>query len=58
MGVTFDVRKSTGEVVGNSNGKFVTDASGSILISGVEPNTTLVITEVETISGYILDKTP
>ena len=56
--VTFQVNTSEGTVVGNANGKFVTDSSGSILIENLAPGTTLVVNELETKEGYELDQTP
>ena len=41
--VEFLVTKSDGSVVGDANGKFVTDSTGTFLVKGVEPGTTLVI---------------
>lgn len=52
------VTESNGTVVGNRNGKYVTDSVGTILIDGLDPNTTLVIKEVRAKSGYVLDDTP
>ena len=49
---------SDGAVVGDSNGKFVTDSTGSFLISGIDPGTTLVIRETRAKPGYLLDDTP
>ena len=54
----FMVTESNGTVVGNRNGKYVTDSVGTILIDGLDPNTTLVIKEVRAKSGYVLDDTP
>lgn len=56
--VEFMVTESNGTVVGNRNGKYVTDSAGTILIDGLDPNTTLVIKEVRAKSGYVLDDTP
>ena len=57
--VEFMVTESNGTVVGNRNGKYVTDSVGTILIDGpLIPNTTLVIKEVRAKSGYVLDDTP
>lgn len=56
--VEFMVTESNGTVVGNRNGKYVTDSVGTILIDGLDPNTTLVIKEVRAKSGYVLDDTP
>ena len=56
--VEFMVTESDGSVVGNSNGKFVTDSAGTILIEGIDPDTTLVVKEVRAREGYVLDDTP
>lgn len=56
--VEFLVTKSDGSVVGDANGKFVTDSTGSFLVEGVEPGTTLVIKETRAKPGYLLDDTP
>ena len=56
--VEFLVTKPDGSVVGNSNGKFVTDSTGTFLVEGVEPGTTLVIKETRAKPGYLLDDTP
>ena len=56
--VEFLVLDSDGAVVGNANGKYVTDSAGTILISDVLPGTTLVVKETRTVSGYVLDETP
>lgn len=56
--VEFFVTTSDGAVVGDANGKFVTDSAGSFLVEGVEPGTSLVIKETRAKSGYLLDDTP
>ena len=56
--VEFLVTTSDGAVVGDANGKFVTDSTGSFLISGIDPGTTLVIRETRAKPGYLLDDTP
>ena len=56
--VEFLVTKSDGSVVGDANGKFVTDSTGTFLVEGVEPGTTLVIKEIRAKDGYLLDDTP
>ena len=47
-----------GSVVGDANGKFVTDSAGTFTVNGIEPGTTLVVKEVRAKSGYLLDNTP
>ena len=56
--VEFLVTKSDGSVVRDANGKFVTDSTGTFLVEGVEPGTTLVIKETRAKPGYLLDDTP
>ena len=56
--VEFLVTKSDGSVVGDANGKFVTDSAGTFTVNGIEPGTTLVVKEVRAKSGYLLDNTP
>ncbi len=56
--VEFFVTTSDGTVVGNANGKFVTDSAGTILISNIAPGTTLVVKETKTRDGYVLDEMP
>ena len=56
--VEFLVTDSDGNLVGNANGKFVTDSAGTFTITDVAPGTTLVIKETRAKAGYILDDTP
>lgn len=56
--VQFFVTESDGTVVGDSNGYFVTDSAGTILIEGIDPGTTLVVKETRAKDGFILDDTP
>ena len=57
-GVTFLVTDSSGAVVGPSNGEYITDEFGRIVIDGLEPGTTVTAREVKTVEGYVLDTTP
>ncbi len=54
-GVEFLVTKSDGTLVGDANGKFVTGQDGAFLVTDIDPNTTLVVKETRTKSGYLLD---
>lgn len=60
-GVTFKVTTSKGNFVADqggklsSNGIYKTDKNGQIIISGLAPDT-YVVTELETISGYLIDE--
>ena len=56
--VEFLVTDSDGSVIGNANGKYVTDSAGTFTITDVAPGTTLVIKETRAKAGYILDDTP
>ena len=56
--VEFLVTKSDGSVVGDANGKFVTDSAGTFTVNGIEPGTTLVVKETRAKPGYLLDNTP
>ncbi len=56
--VQFFVTESDGTVVGDGNGYFTTDSSGSFLIEGIDPGTTLVVKETRAKPGYLLDGTP
>lgn len=56
--VEFLVTDSDGNLIGNSNGKFVTDSAGAFTITDVAPGTTLIIKETRAKAGYILDDTP
>ena len=56
--VEFLVTTSDGTIVGNANGKYVTDSSGSFLVENIAPGTTLVVRETKAKPGYLLDDTP
>ena len=56
--VEFLVTDSNGNLIGNANGKFVTDSAGTFTITDVAPGTTLIIKETRAKAGYILDDTP
>ena len=56
--VEFMVITSNGTVVGDANGKFVTDHAGTFTVSGIEPGTSLVVKETRAKSGYLLDDAP
>ena len=56
--VEFMVTTADGTVVGDSNGKFVTDSAGSFTVSNIVPDTTLVIKETRARDGYLLDDAP
>ena len=56
--VEFLATDSDGNLIGNANGKFVTDSAGTFTITDIIPDTTLIIKETRAKEGYILDDTP
>ena len=62
-GVEFEVRTSDGTLVANaggrvsSNGRYTTNDEGKIVLTDLAPDT-YVVTETQTLSGYVLDATP
>ena len=56
--VEFFITDSDGSVIGNDNGKYVTDSAGTIRIDGLTPGMTVIAREVRAKDGYILDDTP
>lgn len=57
-GVTFLVTDSSGAVVGQSNGEFITDEAGRIVITDLIPGTTVTARETKVPEGFVLDTTP
>lgn len=57
-GAVFDVRYADGTMVGDSNGVFTTGADGTILITGLEANKAIVVTETKAPDGFAIDTTP
>ena len=57
-GVTFLVTDSSGAVVGSGNGEYITDENGRVVITDLEPGTTITAREVKTLEGYVLDGAP
>lgn len=57
-GVTFLVTDSSGAVVGRSNGEFITDENGRVVINDLIPGTTVTAREVKTVEGFVLDSSP
>ena len=57
-GVTFLVTDSSGAVVGNSNGEFISGDDGRVVIPGVEPGSTITVREIKVPEGVVLDGIP
>lgn len=58
QGVTFLITDSDGTLLGQSNGEFVTDRNGQIILNGIEPGTTIIAKEVRGVDGFVFDGTP
>ena len=57
-GVEFLLTDSSGNYLGNDNGRFATNAAGKILVDGLEPGMTVIAREVRAKTGYLLDDSP
>ena len=57
-GVTFLVTDSSGAFVGNSNGEYTTDETGSVVLPGLTPGTTVTAKEIKVPEGVVLDSAP
>ena len=57
-GVTFLVTDSFGAMAGNSNGEFITDENGCIVLNDLTPGTTVTAREVKALEDYVLDGQP
>ena len=56
--VEFFVTTADGTVVGDANGKYITDSAGTFTITDIVPGTTLVVKETRARDGYLLDDAP
>ena len=57
-GVEFLLTDSSGNYLGNDNGRFATNAAGEILVDGLEPGMTVIAREVRAKTGYLMDDSP
>ena len=57
-GVEFLLTDSSGNYLGNDNGRFTTNAAGELLVDGLEPGMTVIAREVRAKTGYLLDDSP
>ena len=57
-GVAFKVTDGAGAAVGPDDGVYYTDVAGEIVLSGIEPGTTVKAREIKTVDGFVLDGTP
>ena len=54
----FIIRDSEGHAVGPTNGVYKTGTDGTVIVSGLEPGSTIMVSETKAPTGYILDETP
>ena len=54
----FYVRDSEGKAIGPNNGCYTTGTDGTATVTGLAPNSTVIVSESRAPSGYILDETP
>ena len=57
-GAEFLVRDSEGRAIGPNNGRYITGTDGTVTVSGLAPNATIVVSESKAPTGYIKDETP
>ena len=57
-GVEFKVIDGSGAPVGNANGIYYTDKTGSITIPNLEAGTVITVQETKALEGFILDSAP
>ena len=57
-GAEFLVTDSSGFVIGPNNGLYTTGTDGTVTVTGLAPNSTVVVSEKRAPSGYVLDETP
>ncbi|WP_295759381.1 collagen binding domain-containing protein, partial [uncultured Oscillibacter sp.] len=57
-GAEFLVRDSEGRAIGPNNGRYITGTDGTVTVSGLAPNATIVVSEGKAPTGYIKDETP
>ena len=54
----FIVKDSEGKPIGTDNGRFITDSDGTVTITALNPNATIIVSEDKAPIGYIKDETP
>ena len=52
------MQDSEGRPIGPDNGRFITGTDGTVTVSGLTPNATIVVTESKAPTGYLRDETP
>ena len=54
----FIVKDSEGKPIGTDNGRFATGSDGTVTITALNPNATIIVSEDKAPIGYIKDETP
>ena len=54
----FSVRYSDGRAIGTNNGRYITGRDGTVTVTGMAPNATILVTEEKAPTGYLRDETP
>ena len=54
----FVVKDSEGKPIGTDNGRFITGSDGTVTITALNPNATIIVSEDKAPIGYIKDETP
>ena len=57
-GVAFRVTSSDGTDLGPDGGVYYTNAAGEIVLTDLQPDITVQVREIKTVSGYLFDGTP
>ena len=54
----FVVKDSEGKPIGTDNGRFITGSDGTVTVTALNPNATIIVSEDKAPIGYIKDETP
>ena len=54
----FTVKYSDGKTIGTDNGRYVTGADGTVTVSGLTPDATVIVSEKRAPAGYVKDDSP
>ena len=57
-GAEFVVKYSDGTEVGSNNGRYSTGRDGTVVVSGLTPDATVIVSENRAPTGYVKDETP
>ena len=54
----FSVKYSDGAEIGANNGRYTTGKDGTVIVSGLKPDATVIVTETKAPTGYIKEPSP